>query len=64
MADGKEIGYITTGYQLPGRDDCIGLALIDKDYSKLGTEIEIQVRKRIVKAEVISKKFLDKKYKK
>lgn len=64
LADGKEIGYITTGYQLPGRSESIGLALIDKDYSKLGSEIEIQVRKKVVKAEVISKKFLDKKYKK
>ena len=64
LAGDKEIGYITTGYQLPGRTECIGLALIDKEYSKLGSEIEVQVRKKTVKAEIISKKFLDKKYKK
>ncbi len=64
MAGDKEIGYITTGYQIPGRSECIGLALIDKEHSKLGSEIDIQVRKRVVKGEIISKKFLDKKYKK
>ena len=64
MAGDKEIGYITTGYQIPGRSECIGLALIDKEYSKLGSEIDVQVRKRVVKGEIISKKFLDKKYKK
>lgn len=65
VVDGEnEIGHITTGYKLPGRDECIGLALVPTDYSKIGTEIHIQIRKKTVKAEVISKKFLDKKYKK
>lgn len=64
LAGDKEIGHITTGYQIPGRSQCIGLALIDKEHSKLGAEIDVQVRKRVVKGEIISKKFLDKNYKK
>lgn len=64
IADGKEIGAVTTGYQLPGKKESIGLALIDIEYAKLGTHIQIEVRKKRVNAEIISKKFLDKKYKK
>jgi aminomethyltransferase len=64
FANGKEIGAITTGYQLPGQKESIGLALIDIEYAKLGKNIQIEVRKKLVDAEVISKKFLEKKYKK
>ena len=64
FADGKEIGVVTTGYKLPGRKESIGIALIDIDYAKIGKEIQIEIRKKLVDAEIISKKFLEKKYKK
>lgn len=63
-ADGKNIGFVTTGYFSPTLKKNIGLALIDSDYSELGTEINIQVRNRFLKAEVINKKFYTKNYKK
>lgn len=62
--DGKVIGFVTTGYMSPTLKKSIGLALIDADYAVLGTKIDIIVRNKPLKAEVISKKFLAKNYKK
>lgn len=60
----KTIGFITTGYFSPTLKKNIGLALVDVEYAELGTSIEIKVRKRILKAKVVSKKFYTKNYKK
>lgn len=63
-AEGNKIGFVTTGYFSPTLKKNIGLALIDIKYTELGTQIDIVVRNRSLKAKVISKKFYDKKYKK
>lgn len=64
VRDEKEIGFVTTGYMSPTVKKSIGLALIDIDYTTIGTEIDIMIRKKPVKAQVISKKFYNKNYKK
>ncbi|MGB6128386.1 MAG: glycine cleavage system aminomethyltransferase GcvT [Psychrilyobacter sp.] len=64
FAEGKEIGYVTTGYKLPGQKESIGIALINIEYAKIGKNIQVEIRNKLVDAEVISKKFLEKKYKK
>ena len=65
VAVGDEvIGFVTTGYLSPNLGKNIGLAMLDIAYTELGTPIEIKVRKKSLKAKVISKKFYDKKYKK
>lgn len=64
MGEGKNIGVVTTGYLSPTLKKNIGLALIDSKFAEMGTEIEIMVRNKPLKAEVISKKFLNKNYKK
>ncbi|MEG0774972.1 glycine cleavage system aminomethyltransferase GcvT [Clostridium sp.] len=64
FASGEKIGFVTTGYMSPTLKKNIGLALIDAKYSELGTEIEIIIRNKSVKAEVISKKFYTKNYQK
>lgn len=61
---GKEVGVVTTGYPAPTVGKTIGLALISAECAELGTELEILIRNKPVKAVVIPKKFLDKKYKK
>jgi aminomethyltransferase len=61
---GEKIGMVTTGYLSPTLKKNIGLALIDSKYCELGTEIEIVIRDKSVKAEVISKKFYKKNYNK
>jgi aminomethyltransferase len=61
---GEKIGVVTTGYLSPTLKKNIGLALIDSKYSELGTKIEIVIRNKSLKAEVVSKKFYKKNYKK
>ena len=63
-AEGKEIGVVTTGYISPSLERTIGMALIDANYSALSTEIQIGIRKNMAKAQVVSKRFLTKNYKK
>lgn len=63
-AEGKKIGYVTTGSFSPTLKKNIGLALINSAYSKEGTEIEILIRNKNSKAKVIKKPFYSKKYKK
>jgi aminomethyltransferase len=64
LAEGKKIGYVTTGSFSPTLKKNIGLALIEAEYAKEGTEIEISVRNKNLKAKVIKKPFYTKKYKK
>lgn len=61
---GKEVGRVTTGYPAPTVGKTIGLALVEAECSALGTELEILIRNKPAKGVVISKKFLEKKYKK
>ena len=63
-AEGRKIGYVTTGSFSPTLKKNIGLALIDSAYSKEGTEIEVLIRNKNLKAKVIKKPFYSKKYKK
>ena len=62
VAEGKEIGEVTTGYLSPSVNKKVGYALVDIEYAKMGTEIEIQVRKKTKKAVVCSKRFYKKNY--
>lgn len=61
---GEKVGFVTTGYFSPTLKKNIGLALVNSACSELGLEIEILIRNKPVKAEVISKKFYSKNYKK
>lgn len=63
VKDGKVIGHVATGYFAPTVQKTIGNALIEAEYADLGTEIEIKIRNKTAKAEVISKRFYQKKTK-
>ena len=58
--DGVKIGHVTTGYMSPTLNKNIGNALITTDFTAIGTEIDIMIRNKPVKAKIISKKFLKK----
>lgn len=60
----EAIGHVTTGYGLETFERSIGLCLVPKKYSQLGSKIFIQVRKNSIAATVIKRKFYQKKYKK
>ena len=64
IKDGKKIGEVTTGYHSISTDKSICMALIDAEYAKIGTDVEIQIRKKTFPGTVVKKKFYDKHYKK
>lgn len=62
--DGNVIGEITTGYVLPEREQGLAFGLIDFDFVPLGTKVQVQIRKKLVDAVVVKKRFMNKNYKK
>jgi aminomethyltransferase len=62
--NGEVVGFVTTGYMSPTLKKTIGLAMVDIKYSELGTNLDVIVRNKPLKAEVISKSFYKKNYKK
>lgn len=64
VKDGKEIGVVTTGYHAISVDKSVCVALVDIAYAKLGTELEVQIRKKTFPGVVVKKRFYDKRYKK
>ena len=64
LKDGEPIGEVTTGYHTLSTDKSVCMALIDSRYAQLGTEVEIQIRKKVFPGVVCKKHFYDKHYKK
>ncbi|MDX8364262.1 glycine cleavage system aminomethyltransferase GcvT [Cytobacillus sp. IB215665] len=50
----ERIGEVTTGTQSPTLKKNVGLALLKTEFTELGTEVEVQVRKRKLRAIVVS----------
>lgn len=63
-ANGRCIGYVTTGYHTLSTDKSVCLALIEKDFSTLGTEVAVRIRKKVFPGTVCKKRFYEKNYKK
>ena len=59
----KMIGYITTGYMIPNTNKALANAMIDS-HVKIGTEVLVEIRNKMVKAIIRNRKFYEKKYKK
>jgi aminomethyltransferase len=55
--DEKQIGTVTTGTQSPTLQKNVGLVLVDQAYAALGQEMEVQVRRKRVKAKVVPTPF-------
>ena len=64
LKDGKTIGEVTTGYHTLSTDKSVCMALVDREYSALDTEVEIQIRKKTFPGKVVKKRFYEKHYKK
>lgn len=56
--NGENIGHVTTGYMSPTLNEGIGNALIAIDEKEIGNEIDIMIRGKAKKAEIINKNFL------
>ena len=62
--EGEKIGEVTTGYHTISSDKSVCMALIDAQYGKLDTPLQIQIRKKVFPGKVVKKRFYDKHYKK
>jgi len=54
----KEIGYITTGYLSISTGKPIALAMINRPFTKKGTEVSVQIRNKMIPGFIRNKKFL------
>ena len=64
LKDGEPVGEVTTGYHCISVDKSVCMALVKAEYAKLGTALDIQIRKKIFPGTVVKKKFYEKHYKK
>jgi aminomethyltransferase len=55
--DRNDIGYVTSGGYSPTLEKSIGLGLIKSQYSEIGTELEIEIRNKLLKGEVVTTPF-------
>ena len=62
--DGEPIGEVTTGYHTISTDKSVCMALVDTAYAALGTDVQIQIRKKVFPGTVVKKQFYNKNYKK
>ncbi len=64
IKDGEKVGEVTTGYHSISTDKSVCMAMVDAPYAKLGSGVEIRIRKKTFPGVVVKKLFYDKRYKK
>ena len=64
VKDGETVGEVTTGYHTISTDKSVCMALVKAEFAKLGTPLEVQIRKKTFPGVVVKKRFYDKHYKK
>ncbi|MCZ2129031.1 MAG: glycine cleavage system aminomethyltransferase GcvT [Bacteroidia bacterium] len=57
-ANNEEIGRVTSGTQSPSLGKAIGLGYVKKAYSAVGSEIFVDIRGKLIKAQVVKIPFL------
>ena len=62
--NGVQVGEVTTGYRSISTDRSVCVAMVDKAYIELGTQVEIRIRKKVFPGIVTKKRFYDTNYKK
>ncbi|NLX77963.1 MAG: glycine cleavage system aminomethyltransferase GcvT [Clostridiaceae bacterium] len=62
LADGKKIGFVTSGSYSPSLEKNLGIALLETAYAEPGTEVDIAIRNRALKARITVLPFYTKKY--
>ncbi|MBR2672577.1 MAG: glycine cleavage system aminomethyltransferase GcvT [Oscillospiraceae bacterium] len=56
-ADGRKIGHTTSGTMCPYVGKAVAMAMVEKEYSELGTKVTVDVRGRSVECEVVKLPF-------
>ena len=62
--NGEQVGEVTTGYRSISTDRSVCVAMVDKAYTELGTQVEIRIRKKVFPGIVTKKRFYETNYKK
>ena len=62
--NGEQVGTVTTGYRSISTDRSVCVAMVDKAYTDLGTQVEIRIRKKVFPGIVTRKRFYETNYKK
>ena len=62
--NGEQVGTVTTGYRSISTDRSVCVAMVDKAYTELGTQVEIRIRKKVFPGIVTKKRFYETNYKK
>jgi aminomethyltransferase len=62
--NGEVVGEVTTGYNSISTGKSVAMAMVKKEYAKLGTAVEVRIRKKTFPAVVVKKRFYEKNYKK
>jgi aminomethyltransferase len=58
---GEEIGHVTSGTHSPSLDHPIGMGYVPLDLSQPGTKINVMIRKKSARAEIVKGRFLNQK---
>ncbi len=61
---GEQVGEVTTGYHCLSVDKSVCMALVKTEFAKLGTPLQVQIRKKVFPGTVVKKQFYNKSYKK
>ena len=62
--DGVQVGEVTTGYRSISTDRSVCVAMVDKAYTELGTQVQVRIRKKVFPGIVTKKRFYETNYKK
>ena len=57
LHEDKVVGHVTSGTQSPTLKKNVGRVIVDVEYTEIGTELFVQVRKRKLKAKVVATPF-------
>ena len=55
--DGMEVGHVTSGMFAPYLDRYLGMAYVPVELSAIGTEIDVLIRNKPVKAKIVKRPF-------
>ncbi|HLO03257.1 MAG TPA: glycine cleavage T C-terminal barrel domain-containing protein, partial [Symbiobacteriaceae bacterium] len=61
--DGVEVGFITTGSFSPTLETNIGLGYVPVELAEVGTEVDVVIRGKALKAQVVPAPFYQPRYK-
>lgn len=57
MLEGKQIGYTTSGTHCPYLGGAYAMAMVNVENSAVGTKLQVEIRNRLIDAEIISMPF-------